>query len=86
MTPVKRRPAAEAPTDEKVLAAIVEMAKREAVEKVLKQAGGNVTRAADKLGILRTSLYRIMNRYGIAPPTGYRRDGRATHRTTGKGT
>lgn len=43
----------------------VKLAKREAIERVLAQAGGNVARAAAKLGILRTSLYRIIKRYGI---------------------
>jgi transcriptional regulator with PAS, ATPase and Fis domain len=42
---------------------------RAAVEKVLAQTNGNVAEAAVKLGILRTSLYRIMKRCGIASPT-----------------
>lgn len=42
--------------------------KREAVENVLAQADGNVADAAATLGILRTSLYRIMKRHGIVSP------------------
>lgn len=48
------------------LNAALERAERRAVKKVLAQADGNVARAAASLGILRTSLYRIMKRYGIA--------------------
>jgi transcriptional regulator of acetoin/glycerol metabolism len=44
----------------------VEQAKRRAVVRVLKRANGDVSRAAAELGVLRTSLYRIMKRYGIA--------------------
>jgi transcriptional regulator of acetoin/glycerol metabolism len=51
------------------LRATLECAEREAVEKVLVRAGGNVAEAAAALGILRTSLYRIIKRYGIAAPT-----------------
>jgi len=43
-------------------------AEREAVEQVLKQTKGNVAEAAAVLGIVRTSLYRIMKRYGIVTP------------------
>ena len=48
---------------------VLERTKREAVEKVLAQANGNVAEAAAMLGIVRPSLYRIMKRYGIATPT-----------------
>jgi transcriptional regulator with GAF, ATPase, and Fis domain len=41
---------------------------RKVVEKVLAEAGGKVAEAAARLGIRRTSLYRIMRRYGIASP------------------
>jgi DNA-binding NtrC family response regulator len=44
----------------------LEHAERVAVEKVLAQTHGNVAEAAAMLGILRTSLYRIMKRCGIA--------------------
>ena len=54
------------------LKATLGRAEREAVEKVLAQANSNVAEAAAKLGILRTSLYRIMKRYGIATPSGAR--------------
>ena len=47
----------------------MELAERETVEKVLARTKGNVAKAAAMLGILRTSLYRIMKRYGIASPS-----------------
>lgn len=43
--------------------------RQEAVEQALEQADGNVAAAAAELGILRTSLYRLMKRFGITPPT-----------------
>ncbi|MFO7651545.1 MAG: helix-turn-helix domain-containing protein [bacterium] len=43
----------------------VKRSKRESIERVMAQTGGNVAQAAAKLGILRTSLYRILKRYGI---------------------
>ena len=48
------------------LQAALERTERKAVEKVLAQTNGNVARAAARLGVLRTSLYRIMKRCGIA--------------------
>ncbi|MCX6840702.1 MAG: hypothetical protein NTX53_00150 [candidate division WOR-3 bacterium] len=48
------------------LQAALERTERETVEKVLARANGNVAEAAARLGILRTSLYRIMKRCGIA--------------------
>jgi len=47
----------------------LERTERRAVEKVLAQTNGNVAQAAARLGILRTSLYRIMKRCGIATPS-----------------
>ena len=58
---------ARAPTDGTLNDAL-ERTEREAVERVLAQADGNIAEAAAKLGILRTSLYRIMKRCGIASP------------------
>jgi transcriptional regulator of acetoin/glycerol metabolism len=55
------------------LQAALDRTEREAVEKVLAQTKGNVAKAAVRLGILRTSLYRIMKRYGIAAPSSARR-------------
>jgi len=49
------------------LQAALEHTERRAVEKVLAQTHGNVAQAATRLGILRTSLYRIMKRCGIPP-------------------
>jgi transcriptional regulator of acetoin/glycerol metabolism len=51
------------------LRAALECAERDTVEKVLARVNGNVAEAAALLGILRTSLYRIMKRYGIAAST-----------------
>jgi transcriptional regulator with PAS, ATPase and Fis domain len=45
---------------------------REVVERALARADGNVAEAASKMGIRRTSLYRIMKRYSIAVPGRYR--------------
>jgi transcriptional regulator with PAS, ATPase and Fis domain len=47
------------------LHAALERTERETVEEVLARANGNVAEAAAMLGILRTSLYRIMKHYGI---------------------
>jgi transcriptional regulator with PAS, ATPase and Fis domain len=55
------------------LRAALERTERETIEKVLARANGNVTEAAAMLGILRTSLYRIMKRCGIAAPSGARK-------------
>jgi transcriptional regulator of acetoin/glycerol metabolism len=54
------------------LQAALERTERETVEKVLVRANGNVADAAAMLGILRTSLYRIMKRCGIATPSSTR--------------
>jgi two-component system NtrC family response regulator len=51
------------------LKASLERTEREAVERVLARADGNVAEAATRLGVLRTSLYRIMKRCGIPPPS-----------------
>jgi transcriptional regulator of acetoin/glycerol metabolism len=57
-----------AESDGRELKVAVERAEREAVERVLAQSRGNVAEAAAVLGIVRTSLYRIMKRHGIATP------------------
>ena len=54
------------------LQAALERTERATVEKVLARADGNVADAAAMLGILRTSLYRIMKRCGIATPSSTR--------------
>jgi two-component system response regulator HydG len=59
---------AKVPTDGTLKVAL-ERAERDAVEKVMAQTQNNVAEAAAILGIVRPSLYRIMNRYGIASPT-----------------
>ena len=47
------------------LSAALERTEREAVESVLARTHGNVAEAAAVLDIARTSLYRIMKRFGI---------------------
>ena len=51
------------------LQAALERTERQEVERVLARADGNVAEAAAMLGILRTSLYRIIKRCGIASPS-----------------
>jgi DNA-binding NtrC family response regulator len=41
---------------------------REAVESSLREAGGNVSRAAHSLGLSRQALYRRMERFNLRPP------------------
>jgi len=43
---------------------------REAIEERLRAAGGNVSRAAQGLGLSRQALYRRMERFGLRPPGG----------------
>ncbi|HZR80844.1 MAG TPA: sigma-54 dependent transcriptional regulator [Candidatus Binatia bacterium] len=56
-------PASAAPVDRPTLAEL----KRRYVERVLQENGGNVSRAAQVLGVDRRSLYRMLQRYGLAP-------------------
>jgi DNA-binding NtrC family response regulator len=41
--------------------------KQRYIQRVLEESGGNVSRAAAVLGVDRRSLYRMLQRYGIAP-------------------
>jgi len=43
---------------------------REAIEERLRAAGGNVSRAAQSLGLSRQALYRRMERFGLRPTSG----------------
>jgi DNA-binding NtrC family response regulator len=43
---------------------------REAIESSLRDAGGNVSRAAQSLGLSRQALYRRMERFNMRPPSG----------------
>jgi DNA-binding NtrC family response regulator len=43
---------------------------KEALEASLKEAGGNISRAAQILGISRQALYRRMERFNLRPPIG----------------
>jgi DNA-binding NtrC family response regulator len=38
---------------------------KQVIEKVLKQSQGNITQAAQDLGLTRTSLYRRMEKHGL---------------------
>lgn len=62
-------PEFEAEDRKRALEITVRRARQEAVELALAQADGNVADAAELLGILRTSLYRLMKRFGIPPPS-----------------
>jgi DNA-binding NtrC family response regulator len=59
-------PAASTPADRPTLAEL----KRRYVERVYEESGGNVSRAAAVLGVDRRSLYRMLQRYGVAPRGG----------------
>ena len=41
--------------------------KRRYIRQVLEETGGNVSRTAAVLGVDRRSLYRMLQRYGLAP-------------------
>jgi DNA-binding NtrC family response regulator len=43
---------------------------REAIESSLREAGGNISRAAQSLGLSRQALYRRMERFNMRPPGG----------------
>ena len=43
---------------------------RECIEASLREAGGNISRAAQSLGLSRQALYRRMERFGLRPPGG----------------
>jgi transcriptional regulator of acetoin/glycerol metabolism len=43
---------------------------RETIEAALRETGGNVSRAAQGLGLSRQALYRRMERFNMRPPGG----------------
>jgi transcriptional regulator of acetoin/glycerol metabolism len=43
---------------------------REAIEASLREMGGNISRAAQSLGLSRQALYRRMERFNMRPPGG----------------
>jgi transcriptional regulator of acetoin/glycerol metabolism len=43
---------------------------RDAIEASLREAGGNISRAAHSLGLSRQALYRRMERFNLRPPGG----------------
>lgn len=56
-------------TEKTTLKSVLDRAERDTVERVLQQTGNHVAEAAAILGVVRPSLYRIMKRHGITPPT-----------------
>lgn len=61
--PEAAKPPAEAPPDGGTLDAM----EKSMVERTLQRHGGNVSRAAEALGLSRAALYRRLEKYGIAP-------------------
>src|SRR5438046_3180698 len=59
-------PARATPEDRPTLAEL----KRRYVHRVFEESGGNVSRAAQVLGVDRRSLYRMLQRYGVTPRGG----------------
>jgi DNA-binding NtrC family response regulator len=47
-----------------------EQPSRDAIEASLREAGGNISRAAQSLGLSRQALYRRMERFNLRPPGG----------------
>jgi DNA-binding NtrC family response regulator len=54
------------------LAVAIHRASRKALVRALEAAGGNCYRAATLLGVSRYTVYRMLNRYGLAENRGYR--------------
>jgi DNA-binding NtrC family response regulator len=55
----------------------LEMAERRVVQRTLEASGGNIVAAARHLGVSRGTLYRKIQKYGLAVPGGGRRGGGA---------
>jgi transcriptional regulator of acetoin/glycerol metabolism len=51
---------------------VLTLVERDAIVKALEDAGGNITRAANLLGIFRTVLQRKMERLGLRTATAAR--------------
>jgi DNA-binding NtrC family response regulator len=64
--PALHRPAAEGEATRRD----AEQPGREVIEASLREAGGNVSRAAQSLGLSRQALYRRMERFNLRPPGG----------------
>jgi transcriptional regulator with GAF, ATPase, and Fis domain len=52
------------------LDAAIERASRDALTQALRASSGNCVRAAELLGVSRYTVYRMINRYGVAHPRG----------------
>jgi two-component system, NtrC family, nitrogen regulation response regulator NtrX len=61
-----RMEAREVPIDRNFFRSIREEAERKAIEGLLKETNYSVSKAADRIGIHRTGLYRKIKEYGIA--------------------
>jgi transcriptional regulator of acetoin/glycerol metabolism len=46
----------------------VEQISSDMIESALREAGGNISRAAQNLGLSRQALYRRMERFNLRPP------------------
>jgi DNA-binding NtrC family response regulator len=55
------------PRDEEALPLSLEAYERSALERSLRESGGDVTQAARRLGIGRSTLYRKLAQHGIGP-------------------
>jgi DNA-binding NtrC family response regulator len=64
--PAAHRPAADA----EAVRRDADQPSREAIEISLREAGGNISRAASSLGLSRQALYRRMERFNLRPPGG----------------
>jgi transcriptional regulator of acetoin/glycerol metabolism len=65
LPPVRR-----ASTESEAIRRDTEQPSREAIEASLREAGGNVSRAAHSLGLSRQALYRRMERFNLRAPGG----------------
>jgi len=65
-----RAPAREAPASTPADRPTLAELKRRYVQRVYEESGGNVSRAANVLGVDRRSLYRMLQRYGVTPRGG----------------
>ena len=63
-------PVHRAPTEGEATRRDAEQPSREAIEASLREAGGNISRAAQSLGLSRQALYRRMERFNLRPPGG----------------
>jgi len=58
------------PAPQRPAARETEQFSREVLESSLREAGGNISRAAQSLGLSRQALYRRLERFNLRPPGG----------------